>query len=210
MKFGFADYSSEEIIKKVIDCLTEKEKLTRDEIKEKHSKGTYPISLHTWDNYKKSISSTANTGVGSMKLDTFYDICAYTGVSADYFLGFSVAKHREQSAEMVKKEFGLSDKAIGMLLASKLVEPEYKGEVSSEVIDFILKNSDFWSKLDDFLPIYMAYKYDHNAPVLDIGMVKYTLLSIFEGLINEVCDSIYKSSSQKTLPHVNIKQPLHG
>lgn len=131
MKKNYWDFSSEEVIKRAIECLTEKDlrevkdskglikkkALTRFEIDEQYHNYQYPISLPAWDSYKKTISKNAKTGTSSMNLESLYRICVYTGVSADYMLGFIDTKHKEQSAEKVREEFGLTDKSMETLKA---------------------------------------------------------------------------------------------
>jgi hypothetical protein len=205
MKHEFKDFSIKEIMRKVIDCLTSKEKLTRLEIEERYSKNNYPLSRHTWDNYKKSISQTAKTGAASMKLDTFYNVCAYTDVSADYLLGFIETKHKEQSADMAKKEFGLSDEAMERLKAVNNIGSERRGQISSDLISFILANDKFWLGLDELLPAYFSLKYDPSSSARESGMIKFSLNAIFEDLIDEICDYLYRTSSQKPLPKMTVK-----
>jgi hypothetical protein len=109
------DFSPETVIKRAVEVLTEKAKLTRDEIDKRYKNDQYPVSVHAWDSYKKSISASAATGVSAMKIDSLYRICQYTGVSADYLLGLADTKMKDQSAERVREELGLSDDAMQML-----------------------------------------------------------------------------------------------
>jgi len=116
--------------------------LTREEIDGRFKSYSYPISLSAWDSYKKSLSETAETGAADMKLESLFKICAYTGVSADYLLGFIDTKHKEQSAEMVREEFGLSDETMkalkGMVKRKKTREVRwYHYETRFNKIDFV-------------------------------------------------------------------------
>jgi len=203
MSFRFGDFSIKNILSKIINCLTEKEKLTGAEIGYKHSLGVYPLSKDTWDNYKKAISKKATTGAQSIKLDTFYDVCVYTDVSADYFLGFIDTKHKDESAQRVKQEFGLSDDAMERLKKIKNRNPcetEYKGNVSSELVNLILTNKDFWYSLDELLPIYFSLKYHGVARHFEDDEVKYKLTKAFERLIDNICECLNKSNIQIPLP----------
>jgi len=165
----------------------------------------FPISRNTYSKYKSFTSERAKFDkIDDMSLAVFYSICTYTDVSADYLLGFIESERKEQSAEMVKNEFGLTDEAMARLIIAKSMENEHMGEVSSDLINLILENDNFWLKLDEFLPIYIADKYEHNSSVLEVGMVRYSLINIFEQLIDEICDSIYETSSLKPLPQINI------
>ena len=159
MKKNFWDFTPEDVVKRAVDCLTEKDLkevkdskgsikkkgLTRFEIDEKYKNYKYPISLSAWDSYKKTISKNAKTGISSMNLESLYKICTYTDVSADYMLGFIDTKRKEQLAEMVRKEFGLSDEAMDTL--SKAVThsilplpSKYKNFSESDFISFLIVN----------------------------------------------------------------------
>lgn len=90
--------------------------LTRFDIADKYEQGDYPISLAAWDSYKKTLSKNARTGTTVMSIESLYKICIYTGVSADYMLGFIGSKYKHHTAEAVRKEFGLTDESMEKLL----------------------------------------------------------------------------------------------
>lgn len=110
------DFVANDIITKALECMQEKENIRRKDIQEKYERGEFPVSLYTWDNYKKSLKQNSTTkAVKRMHLETFYKICLYADVSADYLLRFIETKRKEETAETVRKEFGLTDEAMNTL-----------------------------------------------------------------------------------------------
>ena len=146
------------VLTRALACLTEKDMeyvtdkkgnikekpLTREQLQERYENDEYPISVSAWDSYKKTISKTAETGTFSMKLESLYNICAYTDVSADYLLGFTGTKLKDQSAEMVREEFGLTDPALKrlqeMIRKPKLPLPKDYNFDEADYINFLIVN----------------------------------------------------------------------
>lgn len=99
---------------------------------------SFPMSKTTYYKYKES-------ALGGMTLDTFYRICTYTDVSADYFLGFIDVQHKKQSAQKVWEEYGLTkdamDKLVYMKTHSIMPFPaKYKNFSESEFVSFLIDN----------------------------------------------------------------------
>ena len=67
-----------------------------------------PISKDTWHKYKQG-------KVMNITLNTFYNICQYTDVSADYLLCFNSAKTKKASAAQIQKDYGLTEEALNGL-----------------------------------------------------------------------------------------------
>lgn len=156
---------------------------------EKYCKG-FPVSLNTYNKY----SAFANNAKASKKYDSidlrnFYDFCVYNNCSADYFLGFNNTKRKEPSAQRVQKDFGLSDKAMNTLSIIKKNKPEAKGELSSDIVNMILENQDFWQKLNDRLPVYLSNA-NYSRADIDVDVARYALIRVFEELIDDICSKL--------------------
>lgn len=147
----------------------------------------FPFSRDTYYSYSSIVKRRkSRNNLQSMDLHRFYDICAYTDVSADYLLGFNTSKRKELSAEMVKTEFGLSDKAMERLIKIKKHTPEYKGDLSTYVLNFIFENDDFWYKFEERLPAYLACL-NNRRNENELAMARYGITRAFEELIDELC-----------------------
>lgn len=185
----FWDFTAEDVISRAIECLTEKDMkevknskgiikkkpLTRFEIDEKYHNYQYPISLSAWDSYKKTLSKKAKTGTSAMSLESLYKICIYTNVSADYFLGLSPTKRKEQSAEVAQRIYGLNDESLDIILDIKnnikrfqrfqglqhhrLINRYVKID-GSAFLNFVIKHFivDFAKRVDDYFKIYARGK----------------------------------------------------
>ena len=107
-------------------------------------------------------------------------------------MGLIDTQRKEQSAEMVWKEFGLSDKSMEFLKWARERRPDEKGKVTYSLINIILENSRFWNDLDGRLPLYISsesYGYRGN----NVDMLKYGLMRIFEDLVDVLVKEIKKS-----------------
>lgn len=60
-----------------------------------------PMSINSWHKYTSKKLET-------MQLKTFYKICRYTGVSADYLLCFNDVPNKKASAEQIQEDYGLT------------------------------------------------------------------------------------------------------
>lgn len=151
----------------------------------------FPISRDTYYNYsafvKKPKISKDDKHIGTIDLNTFFEICKYTDVSADYFLGFCDTTRKEPSAETVRQDFGLSDKAMKRLAEIKNSTPEFKGDISSDIVNAILENDLFWSKLRDYLPICVSCMNEVRAADEDVDIARFGLNRVFNELIDELC-----------------------
>ena len=163
---------------------------------------TFPLSEGAFYNYNGYVNSMESSGepgsrkLKSMDLQSFYKICTYTDVSADYYLGFINSKRKEASAQKVKKEFGLSDTAMKHLRMIKDREAEYRGEITSDVINFILENEEFLTALDKRLPLYFSFLHETRADDVDITFARYGVLLAFEKLVDDLCDHLIASPGE--------------
>lgn len=135
----------------------EKKRYTKDGFFMKY-KFDFPMSKHTYYKYKRS-------ALNGMTLETFYQICRYTGVSADYLLGFIDTKRKEQSAEMVRKEFGLSDAAMEKILE---IKNDYKLAIKYHNTPTISKRDLLNYMIVNFFQEF-AYYVDKYCHVMDNG-----------------------------------------
>lgn len=150
----------------------------------------FPIRKDTYYAYTAFIGKKkAKKKFQSMDLRTFFDVCLYTDVSADYLLGFNTSKRKEDSAEKVRQEFGLSDKSMETLSLIKKNKPEVKGELSSDIVNIILENQNFWRKLNDCLPVYLS-NINYSRADIDVDVARYALNRVFEELIDDICDKL--------------------
>ncbi|MBQ7385129.1 MAG: hypothetical protein IJW04_01340 [Ruminococcus sp.] len=153
----------------------------------------FPISGGAYYSYKKASNEKSKSSkLKTIKLDTFYSLCEYTDMSADYLLGLTDTRRKEETAHKVREEFGLSDLAMENLSVCNRV-PECRGEVSSEVINLILENREFLEKLNFRLPVLISCLNESRMSKMDIDVVRYTVVRAFEELLDDICDS-YKYS----------------
>lgn len=208
------NFNIKEVLKKVIEELNRKINIVINPNQRKkaiHNKKeffikedmhkNFPISRDTYYNYNAFVNAEKpSKNINSIDLSAFYYICKYTDVSADYLLGFIESKRKEQSAEMVRKEFGLSDHAMENLSNKRKHTPEVQGELSSDIINFILENDTFLDKLDERLPVYLSCL-DYRSDI-DIDIARYGIVRAFEELLDELCDRIKKNN----LPTVELDE----
>ncbi len=185
--------SVQEEHRKKEDVLSKEEIITgfrKDPTAEETEK--FPLSRDAYYNYKASADEKDVPRVRTLRVDTLYEICRYTGVSADYLLGLIDTSRKEQSAEMIRQEFGLSDKSMDFLKTVHDRTPESRGNVTSLLVNTILENSDFWNSLDDILPLYISSKYHYRAYESDTDMIRYSVMRVFENLIDTLAEKLSK------------------
>lgn len=147
----------------------------------------FPVSKHAYRNYKTSGDKINQSRANSLRVDTLYDICRYTGVSADYLLGFIDTPRKEQSAEMVRQEFGLSDESMKFLKEAHERSPASRGEVTSSLVNIILGDSRFWYEMNLILPMYISSKnHEYRTDDRLEFMTKYSLIQNFDALLNAI------------------------
>lgn len=148
----------------------------------------FPFTRETYYTYSSYIDAPKRARqISDMRISSLYKVCQYTDVSADYYLGFNDIKRKEPSAERVKRDFGLSDKAMKRLAEIKNSTPEFKGDISSDIVNAILENDLFWSKLRDYLPICVSCMNEVRAADEDVDIARFGLNRVFNELIDELC-----------------------
>lgn len=205
------EYDQIKVFKRIVDVLDQKiasvqeehrkkeDILSKDEIitgfrKDPTAEETekFPLSRDGYYNYKASADEKDVPRVRTLRVDTLHEICRYTGVSADYLLGLINTSRKEQSAEMIRQEFGLSDKSMDFLKRVHDRTPESRGNVTSLLVNTILENSEFWNSLDDILPLYISSKYHYRSYESDTDMIRYSVMRVFEDLIDTLAEELSK------------------
>ena len=153
----------------------------------------FPISKDSYYSYRKFLGTAKPSKIPTITVDTLFAICKYTGVSADYLLGFSDCKSRVPSTMRVRWDFGLSDKSMEFLKKAHEKIPEEKGAVTSSLINLILENSYFWENLGWRLPLYISSRNDGYRGN-DIDTLKHGVTQLFEDLVDELAEKISESS----------------
>ncbi len=94
--------------------------------------------------------------VKGMSLSTFYELCEFYQVSADYLLGFKESRHRESSADYINSEFGLDDDVLQLLKQMK----------SHEQLSLSTKYKDF-AEIDFFKLFISNFVRNFEIPILE-------------------------------------------
>ena len=104
------DDEFENILTRIIEQLTIKMEKSGKKKKNIFEKGVseIPISEDTWHKYTQR-------KVSNIKLQTFYEICQYTNVSADYLLCFNDVTSKKASATQIQMDYGLTPEALDSL-----------------------------------------------------------------------------------------------
>lgn len=160
----------------------------------------FPFTKETYYTYSSYIDAPKRSReITDMRISSLYKVCLYTDVSADYLLGFTDTKRKDPSAERVRQDFGLSDKAMETLSIINRNKPEVKGELSSDIVNLILENQDFWQKLNARLPVYLSNLNCSRADI-DVNVARYGLSRAFEELIDDLCNKLENDG----LPHEEL------
>lgn len=163
----------------------------------------FPVSRDTYYKYtaclKRQNHKYKNSKVRTMNMDLFYDICTYTDVSADYYLGFIKTKRKEASAKKVNEEFGLSDKSMQRLKSIKEYKAESLGEVTPDIVNFFLENDTFWNMLNGRLPAYLSCLY-YRTDDINVDMARYGIVRAFEELLDELVNDLLSNIGKKEQP----------
>lgn len=118
----------------------EDKKISRAVLELKCINKEMPASSFSIINYEQPVTENGKRhNVMGMKLSTFYELCEYYKVSADYLLGFKTSKQREASADYVNKEFGLDDEILEFLQKLKshevlILSPTYYKDYSETAL----------------------------------------------------------------------------
>ncbi len=104
------DNEFENILTRIVEQLKIKMEKTGKKKKDIFEKGVteIPISEDTWHKYTQR-------KVSNIQLQTFYEICQYTNVSADYLLCFNDVTSKKASAKQIQTDYGLTPEALGSL-----------------------------------------------------------------------------------------------
>ena len=169
------------------------------------TQSSFAVALELQEESRTSVGNWEN-GVHLPPFKTLIKMCEIFDCEIGYLLCEYDCKTKE--ATDIKNVTGLSEKSIDRLIFTKSIEHKCKGNISSDLISFILSNEEFWVKFNEFLPTYIKYKdqFDKsNASVLELDMIKYSLFNMFEGLLNEIYNYSFETSPQKPLSGIDIK-----
>lgn len=159
----------------------------------------FPVSRSTYDKYYTfARNKNASRKFKSIDIETLYAFCIYNNCSADYFLGFIETKRKEASAPQIRDDFGLSDKAMNTLSVIRKNSPEVRGELSSDIMNLILEDTEFWDKINIHLPLYIALLTESRTTEVDIDMARYGLTRAFEEMIDRIAPKIIKNNNLPT------------
>ena len=164
----------------------------------------FPVSSATYAKYYTfARNKKASREFKSIDIETLYAFCTYNNCSADYFLGFIDTKRKEASAQQVKEDFGLSDESMKRLSNIRKSTPEVKGELSSDIINMILEDNDFWEKVNSHLPLYIASLTESRTTDVDVDIARYGLTRAFEEMIDRIIPNIIKSNNLPTEKYIS-------
>ena len=128
--------------------------------------------------------------------ETLLKLCQLFDCDIGYLFCEYDCKTRE--ATDIQEVTGLSEENISWLKRINNANHEYAGTVSPDLINRILSNSDFWNKLDDRLPVYLA-SLDYRSTDTDRDMARYGVVRALEELLDELCDK-----TERNLPLVEL------
>jgi len=179
------------------------EKAKRNDFFQEVKKGKiiFPVSRDTYYNYNRTLNNKSKYNAQAVYLSDFYKICQYTEISADYYLGFIETKRKEESAPQVRKDFGLTDESMFNLSQIKKNKVKYKGEVSADLVNYILENQDFWLDLNDTLPSYISCL-DYRVDGTNQDAARYVVMKVFERLLDNIAQRCVASD----FPNANINE----
>lgn len=159
----------------------------------------FPVSRSTYDKYYTfARNKNASRKFKSIDIETLYAFCTYNNCSADYFLGFIDTKRKEASAPQIKEDFGLSDESMKRLSDIRKSTPEIMGELSSDIMNLILEDTEFWNKINIHLPLYIASLTESRTTEVDVDMARYGLNRAFEEMIDRISHNIIKRNNLPT------------
>lgn len=117
--------------KRLREC-RERLKYSQEDMADLNSRGKFPVKYEALKNYEMKIDEfTKRSNIKGMKLKTFYELCMYYDVSADYLLGFTRSRHTKstvdylfppkgrscsrKNADYRKMDLGIKDDTIDVL-----------------------------------------------------------------------------------------------
>lgn len=163
------------------------------------------ISAQQLSTYEK------DTSIQSPNINNLLALAEYYNVSLDYLLGRSTSKSESATDKHTAEKFGLSDKSMKLLNTIKHHYPMYLWEnesinignetVSSDLINFIFENKNFWSGFDNLLSNYIQAKNKNKrvqrSETSDVGAARYSLVMLFEKLVDEIYESLPKPKTKQ-------------
>lgn len=127
-------------------------------------------------------------------------VACYYEVPVEYLLGLTNSQSFNVTDRHTANKFGLSDKAMENLKQINDSKPELRGEMSSDIINMILENTDFLNEFGNRLSIYLSCLYEIRIDNDTRDMARYGLVKSFENLIDEMCNNLttdFENNNQK-------------
>lgn len=148
-----------DILNKIIIVLS---KMIEEESKKNNKTITDVINSPTFPLKDGSLYKYKRHDVKSIGLDTFYDICQYTNISADYFLGFNDTPSKESSAKQTHLDYGLSYEALDSLKKMYERTKRYNANLNLSAENGYIDGIDFINfLLVTFAPQFILSIYDY-------------------------------------------------
>ena len=142
-----------------------------------------------------------------MNVNNLLALADFYNVSLNYLLGRSESKSNDVTDQYAANKFGFSDKAMKRMASIKkgsYLHTKNK-EKSLELVNFILENNEFWLKYELLLLEYYNEnkksidKENSSAGIDHAGAIRYSLIRLFESLIDESYKYLYTEKPPKPL-----------
>ncbi len=146
-KIKYDEYTNEKATYTAIklrEC-REAKKYSRGKIDDLSQNGEFPAGYNSLLRYEQFVyEKTKGQTVKGMRLATFYELCRFYDVSADYLLGFKISKHAENTADYIMKEWKFSDdflfKIKEMQARKSPIDKQYKQTNVFEFAEYFIMN----------------------------------------------------------------------
>lgn len=142
----------------------------------------FPVSYDSMINFEQPVyENTKRQNIRGMRLASFYELCEFYNVSADYLLGFKESIHRESSADYVNKEWGLNDNTLQRFKNMKknnksIYFDENHSFTETEFINLMLDNflTSFEGAISKYLEeCYELKKFNENNLNPETGLLEF-------------------------------------
>jgi len=187
----------------------------------------------TLEQLEKNILKETNVSISGMQLGKYENadlkqrpninnllaLSEYYGVSLEYLIGRSEIRGGDATDEHTSDKFGLSKKSMNLLKAIKNNQSmiQIDGElftignkaISSDLINFVFENKDFWIAVDSLLSTYVRTKAEnkriHLSEISEVDAARYSLMRRFEDLIDDMYTFLFESQP-KSRPLFEIEE----
>lgn len=139
-------------------------KISRARLDSLCSNKEFPVSYNSMINFEQPVyEDTKRQNIRGMRLASFYELCEFYNVSADYLLGFKESMHRESSADYIHREWGLNDTTLQRFKSMKknnksIYFDENHSFTETEFINLLL--GDFLTNFEGAISKYLEKCYE--------------------------------------------------